>query len=78
MPTYDYTCSACGYQMEASQKITEKPLLTCPRCDKEALRRGVGGGSALFRFKGSGFYITDYPKDGVEKGSCENCSCSKE
>ncbi|CDR34508.1 FmdB family zinc ribbon protein [Criblamydia sequanensis] len=59
MPTYDYTCENCGHRLEAFQKITSDPLTTCPKCHKEALRRGPGGGIGL-SFKGSGFYITDY------------------
>jgi hypothetical protein len=34
----------------------------CPRCGRPAVRR-VSGGAGLI-FKGKGFYITDYGKDG--------------
>lgn len=36
--------------------------MTCPTCGKEATRQISAGGGLLF--KGSGFYITDYGKDG--------------
>ncbi len=36
--------------------------MTCPACGKEATRQISAGGGLLF--KGSGFYITDYGKDG--------------
>lgn len=64
MPTYDYSCEACGHELEAFQKIHDEPLQTCPECTKQTLKRGVGGGSATFRFVGEGFYINDY-KDSV-------------
>ncbi|NGX62246.1 MAG: hypothetical protein K940chlam9_01741 [Chlamydiae bacterium] len=75
MPTYDYSCQACGHELEASQKITASPLTTCPSCGKEELQRGVGGGSATFRFIGSGFYLNDYKEGGEESSS--SCACGK-
>ena len=32
MPIYEYACSACGHQFEEWQKITDKPVRTCPKC----------------------------------------------
>jgi predicted nucleic acid-binding Zn ribbon protein len=42
--------------------MTDKPRAKCPVCGKTATRK-ISGGSGLV-FKGSGFYITDYGKDG--------------
>lgn len=70
MPNYDYSCTECGYTLEVFQKISETPLSKCPVCEKQGLQRGIGGGSATFRFKGDGFYITDYKKECVDKSSC--------
>ncbi len=61
MPTYDYRCPA-GHEFELFQKITDKPRARCPSCGKPASRK-ISGGAGLV-FKGSGFYITDYGKDG--------------
>jgi putative FmdB family regulatory protein len=61
MPTYEYQCPA-GHQFEKLQRITEKPRTKCPVCGKAAVRK-ISGGAGLV-FKGSGFYITDYGKDG--------------
>ena len=61
MPTYEYQCPA-GHQFEKMQRITEKPRTKCPVCGKTAIRK-ISGGAGLV-FKGSGFYITDYGKDG--------------
>lgn len=61
VPTYEYICSA-GHAFEAFQKISERPKTKCPKCGKPAKRK-ISGGAGLV-FKGSGFYITDYGKDG--------------
>jgi len=61
MPTYDYQC-ADGHSFEKIHKMSEKPRVTCPVCGKVASRQ-ISGGAGLV-FKGSGFYITDYGKDG--------------
>ncbi|MCC5831928.1 MAG: zinc ribbon domain-containing protein [Chlamydiales bacterium] len=72
MPTYDYTCEKCGHALEASQKISDEPLKHCPSCKNDTLKRGIGGGSAIFRFVGEGFYINDY-KTKQEECSPGNC-----
>ena len=61
MPTYEYRCPD-GHQFEKFQKMTEKPRAKCPVCGKPATRVISGGAGLVFR--GSGFYITDYGKDG--------------
>lgn len=61
MPTYEYVCPA-GHAFEKFQKMSESTRVKCPTCGKVATRR-ISGGAGLV-FKGSGFYITDYGKDG--------------
>ncbi len=61
MPTYEYRCSN-GHFFERRQKISERPVTRCPECGAPA-RRQISGGAGLV-FKGTGFYITDYGKDG--------------
>lgn len=61
MPTYEYQCPE-GHDFELFQKMSEKPRAKCPVCGKLAVRK-ISGGAGLV-FKGSGFYITDYGKDG--------------
>jgi putative FmdB family regulatory protein len=63
MPTYEYRCPD-GHDFEKFvQKISlASSELQCPVCGKMADRRISAGGGLVF--KGSGFYITDYGKDG--------------
>lgn len=58
MPTYDYECTKCGYTFDAFQSMSEDPLVKCPKCSKNGLKRLIGGGMGVI-FKGSGFYVTD-------------------
>ncbi len=61
MPTYEYLCPA-GHHFDLIQKMADRPKARCPKCGKQASRQ-ISGGAGLV-FKGSGFYITDYGKDG--------------
>ena len=56
MPTYQYTCTACGHDLEAMQSFTDDPLTECPACQGR-LRKRYGAVGVVF--KGSGFYRTD-------------------
>ena len=63
MPTYEFACPN-GHRFDKfyrkmSDGVSELP---CPVCGAVAQRK-VSGGAGLV-FKGSGFYITDYGKDG--------------
>jgi putative FmdB family regulatory protein len=61
MPTYEYECPE-GHTFEKFQRISDKPRAKCPVCGKPGTRKISGGAGLVFR--GSGFYITDYGKDG--------------
>jgi putative FmdB family regulatory protein len=61
MPTYEYRCPK-GHEFEVVQRITNRARAKCPRCGLVAERQMSGGAGLIF--KGSGFYITDYGKDG--------------
>lgn len=58
MPIYEYGCSACGHELEAWQKISDKPKRWCPACGAPKLQRLISRTS--FRLKGDGWYVTDY------------------
>ena len=63
MPTYEYRCPK-GHEFEHFFRTisSAESQMKCPECGEVAERK-MSGGSALL-FKGSGFYITDYGKDG--------------
>lgn len=62
MPTYEFRCPD-GTIIERIYKISEVPdQIPAPNGDGMAVRIISGGAGLLF--KGSGFYITDYGKDG--------------
>ncbi len=65
MPIYEYECSDCGHHLEELQTMSEAPLVKCPECGKDTLKRLIGGGGGLI-FKGSGFYLTDYKNKPAE------------
>jgi len=66
MPTYEYVCTKCGHELEAFQSMKDGALRKCPQCGRLQLKRKPGVGGGLI-FKGSGFYITDYKKNGAGK-----------
>ena len=69
MPTYEYTCQACGKELEAEQRISEAPLSTCPTCGKDALQRMVS--RSFFALKGGGWYADGYGAGGAAKDGGE-------
>ena len=75
MPTYEYACPA-GHEFEKFQRITDRPRAKCPTCGRAATRK-ISGGAGLV-FKGSGFYITDYGRDGKGPRKAEGAEGAKE
>jgi putative FmdB family regulatory protein len=73
MPTYEYQCPK-GHRFEKFQKMTDKPRARCPSCGQPAARLISGGAGLVFR--GSGFYITDYGKDGKGPRKAEKAEAS--
>jgi len=53
--TYEYLCTACGNEWEASQSMSEPALKQCPACHQDTARRQVSGGTG-FVLKGGGWY----------------------
>ena len=50
--------------------MVDKPLKKCPKCKKRSLIRLIGKGGGVI-FKGSGFYVNDYPSNSKSKGDNE-------
>ena len=57
MPIYEYECRRCAHRFELIQKISDKPRKRCPECSG-AVDRLIS--SPAIRFKGTGWYVTDY------------------
>ncbi len=63
MPTYEFRCPKGHDFEEFYRSIGSAPAeVACPVCGRIAERQLSAGGGLVF--KGSGFYITDYGKDG--------------
>lgn len=74
MPIYEYKCTTCDFSFERKQSFDAATVCACPQCQNEARR--------LFRpapiiFKGSGFYVTDYPSGSSSTLKSNNSDESK-
>lgn len=58
MPIYEYACSACGHQFEEWQKMSDKPVRTCPKCKAKKVEKLISHTS--FTLKGGGWYSDLY------------------
>lgn len=65
MPIYEFECSSCGHRFDRLQKLSDTDPSICPACDAPHLRRMVSAPS--FRLAGSGWYETDFKKEGDKK-----------
>lgn len=74
MPLYEYECRECAERLEAIQKFSDPPYKICPHCGGD-LKKLIS--APAIKFKGSGFYITDYAKSGSKsEGSKESSGSS--
>ena len=65
MPIYAFECTACGHSFDRLQKMSDPDPDTCPDCSAAAVKRQLTAPS--FRLSGSGWYETDFKKDGDRK-----------
>ena len=78
MPIYEYACKKCDGEFEISQRITDEPLkrYLCPHCGKRtAVTKLISRSS--FHLKGSGWYATDYGKNGSKSPSSDDTKGSE-
>ena len=75
MPLYEYECDACRHRFEIIQKYSDGPPDACPKCGKGPLQRQFS--SPAIQFKGTGWYITDYPKKSSTDAGSSKASTDK-
>ncbi len=66
MPLYEYQCKKCGHRFEKIQKFSDRMVKKCPECGGQ-VEQMIS--APAVQFKGSGWYVTDYPKKGSSTGS---------
>ena len=73
MPIYEYACKKCDGEFEVSQRITDEPLNRhlCPHCGKRTVVTKLISRSS-FHLKGSGWYMTDYGKNGSKSSDSDD------
>ena len=65
MPIYAFACTACGHHFDRLQKMSDPDPASCPECSADTVTRQMTAPS--FRLSGSGWYETDFKKDGDKK-----------
>ena len=65
MPIYAFQCAECGHSFDRLQKMSDPDPDTCPNCGAHQVKRQLTAPS--FRLSGSGWYETDFKKDGDRK-----------
>jgi putative FmdB family regulatory protein len=66
MPLYEYSCHKCRETFEVKQKFSDAPLKIHEACGGE-LERLLS--PPALQFKGTGWYVTDYARNGTAKSS---------
>ncbi len=65
MPIYEFECPSCQHRFEKLQKVSDADPTDCPDCGKSGVRRRLT--APAFRLSGSGWYETDFKKEGDVK-----------
>lgn len=65
MPIYEFECPSCAHRFERLQKVSDADPTDCPECAKAGVRRRLT--APAFRLSGSGWYETDFKKEGDKK-----------
>lgn len=72
MPIYEFECGSCGHRFDRLQKLSDADPTVCPACTAAQLHRRLTAPS--FRLAGSGWYETDFKKDGDKKRNLADAS----
>ncbi len=59
MPLYEYECKKCHHRFERIQKFSDRHVKKCPECGGP-IEQMIS--APAVQFKGSGWYVNDYPK----------------
>ncbi|MBS3812549.1 MAG: FmdB family zinc ribbon protein [Candidatus Bipolaricaulota bacterium] len=70
MPLYKYRCNECDNVFKVLRMNGEEEDPECPECGSKSVERMVS--SVGIRFKGKGFYRTDYKSNSNYKGNGGN------
>ncbi len=65
MPIYAFVCKQCGHEFDRLQRLSDPDPETCPACAAHAVQRKLS--APHFRLAGSGWYETDFKKEGEKK-----------
>ena len=65
MPIYEYECQSCGKRFEELMRLSDPDPTECPCGKQQPVRRALT--APAFRLSGSGWYETDFKKDGDKK-----------
>jgi putative FmdB family regulatory protein len=78
MPTYDYTCAACGHRFEVVHGVHGHGPETCPDCGGGPVRKAFAPPTVVF--KGSGWAKVDRRSSGAsaKRDSADESSKPKE
>jgi len=76
MPTYEYSCGACGTVSEINHRMSDPSPTDCPVCGKPQLSKQMS--AAGFRLKGAGWYETDFKSDGKRNLAGDSGSAAAE
>ena len=74
MPLYEYECKKCHHRFEKIQKFSDRMVKKCPECGGP-VEQMIS--APAVQFKGSGWYVTDYPKKS-SSGSSSDGGSSKD
>ena len=75
MPIYEYECGRCQHRFELIQKFSDKKVRKCPECGGR-VERLIS--PPAIRFKGTGWYVTDYADKGRSQASSEKSEAMRE
>ena len=65
MPIYEFECNSCGVRFDRLQRLSDPDPEVCPDCGAAHVKRRMT--APAFRLSGSGWYETDFKKNGDRK-----------